>query len=318
MRGLRTLPPSHMFSLMAAYARRPVAPPEPVSEFDLLRASDAAVKIEGAIRSGMRPFWRAQAHALGLAAVGPLAAIFLFGASGEVVLMIMAVDMLALPLGDRLRLALAPEQTADAVAFVRDAAHVDATLRAMSTGVGWVYDFVDVSDDDLTLARGRIFRNTLILVGAMGAILVLILSFGAMPALAEAPWIALPLAVRLIDAAWEARAARRRPGIHPALLPQSDIYAACLSLNALAVWPLVIVAAILFGPGAGSELHRYTGHLFLGGFALSAVIVLGWWSRALRRKLPALGAFAATDRAVLVDRLQRYGQVPPQGDHSMQ
>lgn len=305
-----------MFSLLTAYARSWIATPEPVSEFELLRASDAAVKMERSIRFDMGLFWRAQAHALGLAAVAPLAAIFLFGASGEVILLVMAVDMLALPLGDRLRLALAPEQGADAVAFVREAAHVDATLRAMSRGVGWVYDTVDVIEDDLTLARARIWRNTLILGGAMGAVLVLLFSFGEVPAVAEVPWIALPLLVRLIDAVWEARAARRRPGIHLALLPQSDIYVACLALNALAAWPLVIVLTI-FLLGTGPALHPYTGHMFLCGFALCAVIVLWLWSRAVRRRLEALSAFAATDRAVLVDRLKRYGQAVPRRRHSM-
>ncbi len=305
-----------MFSLLSAYARSWIATPEPVSEFELLRARDAAVKVERVIRFEMGPFWRAQAHALVLAAVGPLVAIFLFGASGEVILLIMAVDMLALPLGDRVRLALAPMETADAVAFVREAAHVDATMRAMSRGVGWVYDTVDVVEDDLTLARARILRNTLILGGAMGAVLVLLFSFGVMPAIADAPWILLPLAVRLIDAAWAARAARGRPGIHPALLPQSDIYAACLALNTLAVWPLVIVMMI-FILDTGPALNPYTAHMFLGGFALCAVIILWLWSRALRRRLPALRIFASTDRGVLVDRLRRYGPALSRRSNSM-
>lgn len=45
-----------MFSLLSAYARSWIATPEPVSEFELLRARDAAVKVERAIRFEMALF----------------------------------------------------------------------------------------------------------------------------------------------------------------------------------------------------------------------------------------------------------------------
>jgi hypothetical protein len=304
-----------MFSLLSFRARTPAIPRAPVTETDLMRAHVAAAEVERTIRSELAPFSRAHAHALGLAAVSPLVAIFVFGAPSEVVFLVLVVDVMALVLGDRIRLARVPLEAAQAVRFIREAAHVDATIRAIARPVGWAYHTLDRADDDLALVRRHLRFSATVLVWAIG-IPIFLLSVGAgfVPSSGDALLLVLPLLLRVTDAFWEARSAHRRSGIQASLLPQSDAYIVCLVVNAM-VWPCILILIGTFrhlsgelGPPPLSDLFMS----FFVGMVLSVALALWLWSRSLRRRLPALRNFLAKDRGELRDHLERWGSVAPQ------